>query len=123
VEIFAMSAPDILDVAKPGPKVETRAGPFDWYRNINKQERRTFWSCKIGYGLDGMDTQMRGSGQGFCYNIGRALAAFFPLLIGLLSQKVPLSMGIGAFAAVSYGVVILAALSLPETRGKQLDAQ
>ena len=23
-----------------------------------KQERRTFWSCKIGYGLDGMDTQM-----------------------------------------------------------------
>jgi hypothetical protein len=24
---------------------------------------------------------------------------------------------------VSYGVVILAALSLPETRGKQLDAQ
>ncbi len=30
---------------------------------------------------------------------------------------------IGAFAAVSYGVVILAALSLPETRGKQLDAQ
>ena len=47
----------------------------------------------------------------------------FPLLIGLLSQKVPLSVGIGAFAAVSYGVVILAALSLPETRGKQLDAQ
>ncbi|WP_239670501.1 hypothetical protein, partial [Pseudomonas aeruginosa] len=25
------------------------------------------------------------------------------------------------FAAVSYGVVILAALSLPETRGKQLE--
>jgi len=68
-------------------------------------------------------TRIRGSGQGFCYNIGRALAALFPLLIGLLSQKVPLSMGIGAFAAVSYGVVILAALSLPETRGKQLDAQ
>ncbi|MGU9853023.1 MFS transporter [Pseudomonas koreensis] len=68
-------------------------------------------------------TRIRGSGQGFCYNIGRALAALFPLLIGLLSQKVPLSVGIGAFAAVSYGVVILAALSLPETRGKQLDAQ
>jgi len=68
-------------------------------------------------------TRIRGSGQGFCYNIGRALAALFPLLIGLLSQTVPLSVGIGAFAAVSYGVVILAALSLPETRGKQLDAQ
>ncbi len=73
------------------------------------------------YGL--FPTRIRGSGQGFCYNIGRALAALFPLLIGLLSQKVPLSVGIGAFAAVSYGVVILAALSLPETRGKQLDAQ
>ncbi|WP_191487102.1 MFS transporter [Pseudomonas sp. FEN] len=68
-------------------------------------------------------TRIRGSGQGFCYNIGRALAAFFPLLIGLLSQKVSLSLGIGAFAAVSYGVVILAALSLPETRGKALEAQ
>jgi len=68
-------------------------------------------------------TRIRGSGQGFCYNIGRALAAFFPLLIGLLSQKVSLSLGIGAFAAVSYGVVILAALSLPETRGKELEAQ
>jgi len=68
-------------------------------------------------------TRIRGSGQGFCYNIGRALAAFFPLLIGMLSQKIPLGLGIGAFAAVSYGVVILAALSLPETRGKELAAQ
>src|SRR5471030_763858 len=49
-----MSAPDTLDL----PKATTRPGPFDWYRNINKQERRTFWSCKIGYGLDGMDTKM-----------------------------------------------------------------
>ncbi len=64
-------------------------------------------------------TRIRGSGRGFCYNIGRALAALIPLLIGLLSQTVPLSVGIGAFAAVSYGGVILAALSLPETRGKQ----
>ena len=49
-----MSAPDTLDL----PKTAARPGPFDWYRNINQQERRTFWSCKIGYGLDGMDTQM-----------------------------------------------------------------
>lgn len=68
-------------------------------------------------------TRIRGSGQGFCYNIGRAIAAFFPLLIGLLSQKVSLGLGIGAFAAVSYGVVIIAALSLPETRGKELQAR
>src|SRR5690606_22103715 len=66
-------------------------------------------------------TRIRGSGQGFCYNIGRAVAALFPMLIGILSQHVPLGLGIGAFAAVSYGVVILAALSLPETCGKQLE--
>ena len=41
--------------------------------------------------------------------------------IGILSQHVSLGVGIGSFAAVSYGVVILAALSLPETRGKQLE--
>ncbi|MED5610265.1 MULTISPECIES: MFS transporter [Pseudomonas] len=66
-------------------------------------------------------TRIRGSGQGFCYNAGRAIAALFPMLIGMLSQHVPLGLGIGGFAAVSYGVVILAALSLPETRGRQLE--
>ncbi len=66
-------------------------------------------------------TRIRGSGQGFCYNAGRAIAALFPMLIGMLGQKLSLGLGIGAFAAVSYGVVILAALSLPETRGKQLE--
>lgn len=68
-------------------------------------------------------TRIRGSGQGFCYNSGRALAALFPLLIGLLSQHIPLGAAIGTFAAVSYGIVVLAALSLPETRGKQLEAR
>lgn len=68
-------------------------------------------------------TRVRGSGQGFCYNIGKVIAALFPLMIGLLGEKIPLGLGIGAFAAVSYGVVILAALSLPETRGKELVAR
>ncbi len=36
----------------------SRDGHFSWYRALDKQERRAFWSCKIGYGLDGMDTQM-----------------------------------------------------------------
>ncbi|HEK1768755.1 MULTISPECIES: MFS transporter [Pseudomonas] len=68
-------------------------------------------------------TRIRGSGQGFCYNVGKVLAAMFPLLIGLLGEKIPLGLGIGAFAAVSYGIVIVAALSLPETRGKELKAR
>ncbi|MCE7764965.1 MFS transporter [Pseudomonas putida] len=68
-------------------------------------------------------THIRGSGQGFCYNIGKVIAALFPLLIGMLGQNVPLGVGIGVFSAVSYGIVIVAALSLPETRGKQLQAR
>jgi len=68
-------------------------------------------------------TRVRGSGQGFCYNVGKIVAALFPLLIGMLGQQVPLGLGIGLFSAVSYGVVIVAALSLPETRGKQLQAR
>lgn len=65
-------------------------------------------------------TRMRGSGQGFCYNMGRAIGALFPFLIGLASHTMELGYAIGIFSAVAYGVMILAALTLPETRGKQL---
>ncbi|SAK45361.1 MFS transporter [Caballeronia ptereochthonis] len=67
-------------------------------------------------------TRIRGSGQGFCYNFGRAVGATFPFLIGYVAQKMSLGMAIGTFAAAAYGVVILAALTLPETRGAQLKA-
>ena len=67
-------------------------------------------------------TRMRGSGQGFCYNAGRSIAALFPLFIGALSETLPIGVGIGVFAAGAYAVVILAALSLPETRGRQLES-
>lgn len=65
-------------------------------------------------------TAMRGSGQGFCYNFGRAVGATFPFLIGYVSKDLPLGAAIGTFAAVAYGVLILAVISLPETRGKEL---
>ncbi|MBK4737790.1 MFS transporter [Noviherbaspirillum pedocola] len=67
-------------------------------------------------------TRVRGSGQGFCYNFGRAIGALFPFLIGAVSQHMSLGHAIGAFAAAAYGVLILAALTLPETRGKQLES-
>ena len=67
-------------------------------------------------------TRIRGSGQGFSYNMGRAVGSLFPLLIGLASQKMALGEAIGIFAATAYGVMILAALTLPETRGKQLES-
>ncbi|MFM0170885.1 MFS transporter [Paraburkholderia sediminicola] len=65
-------------------------------------------------------TRIRGSGQGFCYNFGRAVGATFPFLIGFVAQKMALGAAIGIFAAAAYGVVILAALTLPETRGARL---
>ncbi|MET3129858.1 MFS family permease [Oxalobacteraceae bacterium GrIS 1.11] len=67
-------------------------------------------------------TRIRGSGQGFSYNMGRALGSLFPLLIGLSSHYMALGEAIGLFAAAAYGVMILAALTLPETCGKQLES-
>jgi hypothetical protein len=65
---------------------------------------------------------VRGAGQGFGYNFGRGIGAFFPTLVGFLSAKVTLGVAIGIFAALSYAIVIVAALALPETRGRELKA-
>jgi MFS family permease len=65
-------------------------------------------------------TRVRGSGQGFAYNFGRGIAALNPTLVGLLSATVPLGRSIGIFAAIAYGLVIFAALMLPETKGHEL---
>ncbi|MBU9580497.1 MFS transporter [Ralstonia mannitolilytica] len=67
-------------------------------------------------------TSVRGSGQGFCYNVGRAVGASFPFLIGQVSAHSSLGHAIGIFAAGAYGLLILAALTLPETRGRELEA-
>ncbi|MEV4781108.1 MFS transporter [Burkholderia sp. LMU1-1-1.1] len=67
-------------------------------------------------------TSMRGSGQGFSYNMGRAIGSLFPLMIGLSSNSMALGHAIGIFAGTAYGVMILAALTLPETAGKKLES-
>ncbi|MFF2524561.1 MFS transporter [Streptomyces liangshanensis] len=64
-------------------------------------------------------TAVRGTGQGFTYNTGRAVGAFFPTLVGFLAT----SWGVGGalvFGAVGYGLAVLALLGLPETRGREL---
>jgi hypothetical protein len=63
---------------------------------------------------------VRGSGQGFCYSIGRAVSAFCPVLIGAGSAHASLGVGIGAMTAAGYGLVVAAAWVLPETRGRSL---
>jgi len=67
-------------------------------------------------------TGVRGSGQGFCYNAGRAVGAFFPALVGFLSASMSLGQAIGIFAAAAYGLLVIAAYCLPETMGKELVA-
>ncbi|KUM71700.1 MFS transporter [Streptomyces griseorubiginosus] len=64
-------------------------------------------------------TAVRGSGQGFTYNAGRAVGAVFPTTVGFLAD----SWGVGGalvFGAIGYGIAALALLGLPETRGKEL---
>ena len=63
-------------------------------------------------------TEVRGAGQGFCYNSGRAIGALFPALVGFLADKLGLGSAILLFALIGYGVMLLALLMLPETRGR-----
>jgi MFS family permease len=67
-------------------------------------------------------TSLRGSGIGFCFNIGRAIGALFPALVGYISAGMPLGEAIGIFTVAAYGLIILAALLLPETKGRSLAA-
>src|SRR6266403_1257619 len=67
-------------------------------------------------------TRVRGSGQGFAYNFGRGVAALNPFFVGVLSATLPLGQSIGVFAVIAYGILIVAALLLPETKGRELTA-
>jgi len=67
-------------------------------------------------------TRVRGVGQGFAYNVGRATGALFPTLVGVLSTRIPLGEAIGLFAGLAYATMAVAAFLLPETRGKVLSA-
>ena len=66
-------------------------------------------------------TRLRGTGQGFAYSFGRGIGAAFPALVGFMSAKMSLSAAIACFAAGAYGLFLIVALVLPETRGRELD--
>lgn len=65
-------------------------------------------------------SRLRGSGQGFSYNLGRGIGALFPTLVGFLSARLSLGKAIAIFAVAAYVVMIVAVLLLPETKGKEL---
>jgi MFS family permease len=93
-------------------------------------------------------TRMGGSGVGFTYNFGRGFAALIlwlipglagarllsglwasllsllpPELSALLKINSELGLSIGVFVLIAYGLVFIATLLLPETRGKALDTK
>jgi MFS family permease len=65
-------------------------------------------------------SRARGAGQGFCYNVGRAVGGGVGLFaVGAISVKTGLAIAI-ALAVVAYGLCLVAIGLLPETRGKAL---
>jgi MFS family permease len=65
-------------------------------------------------------SEVRGSGAGFSYSIGRGIGGLCPLLIGTLSSRVSLGNAICGCALAAYGLVVASAWALPETRGRVL---
>ena len=67
-------------------------------------------------------TAVRGSGQSFSYNAARLLAAGVPGLIAWLIERASFNRTIDLIAVAAYGLVIIVAFLLPETKGKVLSA-
>ena len=67
-------------------------------------------------------SRVRGSGQGFVYNVGRGLSAFTAPIVGTMSGGMSLGQSIGIVAVIGFSVVILMVSLFPETRGKELVA-
>ncbi|MER7846085.1 MFS transporter [Kitasatospora sp. NPDC096077] len=77
-----------------------------------------FFSAGIPGGLGALfaelyPTRVRGSGQGFCYNLGRVVSAAFPALVGQLSGRLGLAASIALFAGFAYALAAVAAACLP----------
>jgi MFS family permease len=64
-------------------------------------------------------SRARGAGQGFTYNFGRAVGAFFPTVIGYLSGQYGVG-GAMSFGALAYALAFVSLFWLPETRGSEL---
>ncbi|MBY4899087.1 MFS transporter [Cupriavidus sp. AU9028] len=64
---------------------------------------------------------IRATGYGVSYNVGRVIGSFFPLSVGWLSTgRTSLPLAIAIVAGTGYALVVLAAWLLPETTGMDL---
>ncbi|UIJ46547.1 MFS transporter [Sphingomonas cannabina] len=64
-------------------------------------------------------TRLRGSGLGFCYNVGRGVAGLAPLAVGGSIAAFGISRSIGLYVSLAYLLVLLAAALLRETKGME----
>jgi MFS family permease len=67
-------------------------------------------------------TRIRGMGVGFTYNFGRGFAVLVLLLIPVHAGSASLGSSIALAVLISYGLMVVATLLLPETRGAVLHA-
>src|ERR1700738_5215784 len=65
-------------------------------------------------------TNIRGTGQGFCYNAGRAIGSVFMTAIGFATAVMPLGTAIAVFSTLAHALMIILLLVLPETRGRAI---
>jgi MFS family permease len=80
--------------------------------------------CFSGFGSylsELFPTNARGTGGGFCYNVGRGIGALFPGIIGFLAAAIGLG-GAVAFGVFGYVLALVALMFLPETHGRALHA-
>jgi hypothetical protein len=66
-------------------------------------------------------TNIRGTGQGFCYNAGRAIGSVFMNAIGFATAVMPLGTAIALFSTLAHALMIIMLLLLPETRGRAIE--
>ncbi|MDR3372995.1 MAG: MFS transporter, partial [Ancalomicrobiaceae bacterium] len=65
-------------------------------------------------------THIRGTALGFSGNAGRAFGAIVPACVGLLAPNLTLGIAMGLCACTANAIVVIAALMLPETLGRDL---
>lgn len=65
-------------------------------------------------------TDIRATGQGFAYNLGRGLAAFGPLTVGLAAETIGWGNSIMVIAIIGAVTGIIALALLPETKNKEI---
>jgi MFS family permease len=68
-------------------------------------------------------TRIRASGQGFSLSGGRGFGAVVPAMVGVLAATKPLGQAMGVCALSAYGVALVAAYLLRETKGVDLRAE